>query len=108
MGVKFNINNKEEYEKTLEYYQDHCQRIHGDNPQEWEAQKYINKLEKQRLAVSKMRRLKHKRSSKKEQSLYEWITAENTYKNKYKNLKLETSNSKLETFNLNLKTLRST
>ena len=34
-----------------------------------------------------MRRLQRKRSSSKEQSLYEWITAENTYKSKYKNKK---------------------
>lgn len=89
MGVKLDINNQEEYKKTLEYYQKHCQRIHGDNPEEWEEQKYINRLEKQRLAVSKMQRLQRKRSSKKEQDLYAWITAKNTYENKYNKLKEE-------------------
>ena len=34
-----------------------------------------------------MRRLQRNRSSKKEQNLYNWITAENTYKTKYKNNK---------------------
>ena len=56
---------------------------HGDNPEEWEEAKYLNRLEKQRLAVSKMRRLQRNRSSKKEQDLYNWITAKNTYEKKY-------------------------
>lgn len=83
MGVKLNIDDKEGYEKTLEYYQEHCQRIHGDNPQEWEAQKYINKLEKQRLAVMKMKR-HNTHSSKKEKTLTDWIKAKDAYNKKYK------------------------
>ena len=94
MGVKLDINDQEEYKKTLEYYQEHCQRIHGDNPQEWEIQKYINRLEKQRLAVMKMKRCK-KCSSKKDQSLSSWINAENTYNKKYK----QKSNAKTEKYN---------
>jgi hypothetical protein len=87
MGEKIDINNEILYKETLKYYQQRCRQIHGDNPEEWEEQKYINRLEKQRFAVAKMQRSQYKRSSKKEQSLYEWITAENTYKNKYKNNK---------------------
>ena len=86
-GEKIDINNEILYKETLKYYQQRCKQIHGDNPQEWEEQRYLNKLEKQRFAVAKMQRLQRKRSSKKEQSLYEWITAENTYKTKYKNNK---------------------
>jgi hypothetical protein len=36
-----------------------------------------------------MRRLQDKRSSSKEQKLNEWITAKNTYENKYNKLKEE-------------------
>ena len=84
MGEKKDINDEILYKETLKYYQQRCQQIHGDNPKEWEEAKYLNRLEKQRLAVSKMRRLQRNRSSKKEQDLYNWITAENTYNNKYK------------------------
>lgn len=89
MGVKIDINDEILYRDTLKYYQERCKRIHGDNPEEWEEQKYINRLEKQRLAVSKMQRLQRNRSSKKEQDLYAWITAKNTYENKYNKLKEE-------------------
>lgn len=89
MGEKININDEMLYKETLKYYQQRCQQIHGDNPKEWEEAKYLNRLEKQRLAVSKMQRLQRNRSSKKEQDLYNWITAKNTYKNKYKKLKEE-------------------
>ena len=89
MGVKIDINDEILYRDTLKYYQERCKRIHGDNPKEWEEQKYINRLEKQRLAVSKMQRLQRNRSSKKEQDLYAWITAKNTYENKYNKLKEE-------------------
>ena len=85
MGEKIDINDEILYKETLKYYQQRCRQIHGDNPEEWEEQKYINRLEKQRFAVAKMRRSQYMRPSKKEQSLYEWITAENTYKTKYKN-----------------------
>ena len=85
MGEKININDEILYRETLKYYQQRCQQIHGDNPKEWEEQRYLNRLEKQRFAVSKMQRLQHKRSSNKEQDLYKWITAKNTYENKYKN-----------------------
>ena len=85
MGEKININDEMLYKKTLEYYQQRCRQIHGDNPQEWEEQRYLNRLEKQRFAVAKMKRLQHKQSSKKKQNLYEWITAENTHRIKYKN-----------------------
>ena len=87
MGEKIDINDEVLYKETLKYYQQRCQQIHGDNPEEWEEQRYLNRLEKQRLAVSKMQRLQRNRSSKKEQNLYDWITAENTYKTKYKNNK---------------------
>lgn len=89
MGVKIDINDEILYKDTLKYYQERCKRIHGDNPEEWEEAKYINRLEKQRLAVSKMQRSKHKQSSKKEQDLYAWITAKNTYEKKYKESKIE-------------------
>ena len=68
MGVKIDINDEILYRDTLKYYQERCKRIHGDNPEEWEETKYINRLEKQRLAVSKMQRSKHKQSSKKDLS----------------------------------------
>ena len=67
MGEKIDINDEILYKETLKYYQQRCQQIHGDNPEEWEEAKYINRLEKQRLAVSKMQRSKHKQSSKKDQ-----------------------------------------
>ena len=91
MGEKIDINDEVLYKETLKYYQQRCQRIHGDNPKEWEEAKYLNRLEKQRLAVSKMRRLQRNRSSKKEQDLYNWITAENTYNNKYKKKNKQTN-----------------
>jgi hypothetical protein len=84
MGEKIDINDETLYKETLKYYQQRCQQIHGDNPKEWEEAKYLNRLEKQRLAVSKRQRLQRNRSSKKEQNLYNWITAENTYNSKYK------------------------
>jgi hypothetical protein len=89
MGEKININDEILYKETLKYYQQRCQQIHGDNPKEWEEAKYLNRLEKQRLAVSKMQRLQRNRSSKKEQNLYNWITAKNTYEKKYKKPKEE-------------------
>ena len=89
MGEKIDINDEILYKETLKYYQQRCKQIHGDNPEEWEEQKYINRLEKQRFAVAKMQRLKRKRSSTRGQSLYEWITAENTYKNKYKKKQIQ-------------------
>ena len=83
MGEKIDINDEILYKETLKYYQQRCKQIHGDNPEEWEEQKYLNRLEKQRFARSKMQRLQRKRHSSKEPSLYEWITAKNTYENKY-------------------------
>lgn len=91
MGEKIDTNDEMLYKKTLEYYQQRCRQIHGDNPQEWEEQRYLNRLEKQRFAVAKMKRLQHKQSSKKNQNLYEWITAENTYNNKYKKKNKQTN-----------------
>ena len=38
-----------------------------------------------------MQRLQRNRSSKKEQDLYNWITAENTYNNKYKKKNKQTN-----------------
>lgn len=89
MGEKIDINDEKLYKETLKYYQQRCRQIHGDNPEEWEEAKYINRLEKQRLAVSKMQRLQRNRSSKKEQDLNAWITAKNTYEKKYKESKIE-------------------
>ena len=89
MGEKIDINDEILYKETLKYYQQRCRQIHGDNPEDWEEQKYLNRLEKQRFAVSKMQRLQGKRSSSREQKLYEWITAKNTYENKYNKLKKE-------------------
>ena len=69
MGQKVHRNDEKYYLKLLEEGR-RKEQIHGDNPEEWEEQKYLNKLEKQRLAVSKMQRLQRNRSSKKEQDLY--------------------------------------
>ena len=46
MGEKIDINDEVLYKETLKYYQQRCQRIHGDNPKEWEEAKYLNRLEK--------------------------------------------------------------
>ena len=89
MGEKIDINDEILYKETLKYYQQRCQQIHGDNPEEWEEQRYLNRLEKQRFAVAKMRRLQRNRSSKKEQDLYTWIKAKNTYEKEYKESKIE-------------------
>ena len=84
MGEKININDELLYKETLKYYQQRCQQIHGDNPEEWEEQRYLNRLEKQRFAVAKLKRLQHKWDSNKDQNLYKWITAKDTYGKKYK------------------------
>ena len=41
MGEKIDINDEILYKETLKYYQQRCQQIHGDNPEEWEEAKYI-------------------------------------------------------------------
>ena len=41
---------QEDYKELLEYHQREKQKLHGDNPQEWEVTKYLRRLNKQRQA----------------------------------------------------------
>lgn len=49
-GEKVKIDDQKSYKEILEYHQKEKQRLHGDNPQEWEVAKYLNRLKKQRQA----------------------------------------------------------
>jgi hypothetical protein len=49
-GEKVDINDQITYQKVLEYHQKEKQRLHGDDPQEWEVAKYMRRLDKQRQA----------------------------------------------------------
>lgn len=49
-GEKVKIDDQEAYKEILEYHQREKQRLHGDNPQEWEVAKYLRRLNKQRQA----------------------------------------------------------
>ena len=49
MGEKCDIESPE-YLQLIKYYQQKCMQIHGDNPSNWELQKYVNKLRKMRSA----------------------------------------------------------
>jgi hypothetical protein len=49
-GEKVDINDQITYQKILEYHQKEKQRLHGDDPQEWEVAKYMRRLDKQRQA----------------------------------------------------------
>lgn len=49
-GEKVKIDDQEAYKELLEYHQKEKQKLHGDDPQEWEVAKYLRRLEKQRQA----------------------------------------------------------
>ena len=49
-GEKVKIDDQEAYKEILEYHQKEKQKLHGDNPQEWEVAKYLRRLDKQRQA----------------------------------------------------------
>lgn len=49
-GEKVKIDDQKAYKEILEYHQKEKQRLHGDDPQEWEVAKYLRRLEKQRQA----------------------------------------------------------
>ena len=49
-GEKVKIDDQEAYKEILEYHQKEKQKLHGDDPQEWEIAKYLRRLEKQRQA----------------------------------------------------------
>ena len=49
-GEKVKIDDQEAYKEILEYHQKEKQKLHGDNPQEWEVTKYLRRLNKQRQA----------------------------------------------------------
>lgn len=52
-GEKVNINNTEEYNKTLTYYRNKAIREQGDNEIKWEENKYFKRLAKQREKYKK-------------------------------------------------------
>lgn len=49
-GEKIKIDDQEAYKEILEYHQKEKQKLHGDDPQEWEVAKYLRRLNKQRQA----------------------------------------------------------
>ena len=51
MGQKINIADEKTYFKLLKQAQNDCQRLHGDNPVEWEEAKYERRLQKQRRGL---------------------------------------------------------
>ena len=55
MGEKVHIDNEEEYNNILGFYQEMGKRLYGDNEEEWDRQKQRNKLQRMRLARQKMR-----------------------------------------------------
>lgn len=52
-GEKVNVNDQEEYENVLSYYQKRSQSIHGDNPEEWDKEKLRKRREKLKSYLSK-------------------------------------------------------
>ena len=50
LGQKVNITDEETYFQLLKQAQKDCQRLHGDDPVQWEEAKYSRGLEKQRQA----------------------------------------------------------
>lgn len=58
-GRKAEINS-EHYFRLLETLQKEYQETHGDNPREWEKIKYRRRLQRQRNAVKKIKKLKNK------------------------------------------------
>lgn len=57
MGQKVRIDNEEEYKKLLEQARYDANRLHGEHYQDWEEQKYINRLRKQRKKQQESMRL---------------------------------------------------
>lgn len=51
LGQKINIADEKTYFKLLEQAQKDCQRLHGDDPVEWEKAKYERRLQKQRRGL---------------------------------------------------------
>ena len=51
LGQKVNIADEEKYFKLLKQAQKDCQRLHGDDPIQWEEDKYERKLQKQRRGL---------------------------------------------------------
>lgn len=51
MGEKLKIDDIETYQKTLEYYRRRAKKLYEDDEQEWEKEKYLRRLKKQRTAA---------------------------------------------------------
>lgn len=51
LGQKINIADEKTYFKLLKQAQNDCQRLHGDDPVEWEKAKYERRLQKQRRGL---------------------------------------------------------
>lgn len=57
MGQKVKIDNEKEYKELLEQARKDANRLHGEREQDWEEQKYINRLRKQRKKQQESMRL---------------------------------------------------
>lgn len=57
MGQKVKIDNEKEYKELLEQAREDANRLHGEREQDWEEQKYINRLRKQRKKQQESMRL---------------------------------------------------